>query len=537
MQEKNEKIWILKFAVLVMLVSLVPYVIGFARQGSDWVFTGFVFGVEDGNSYIAKMLSGANGYWLFQTPYTAYPQNGAFAFILYLLLGKLSSSPGQHTQLVLLFHIFRFAAGILMFLATYDFISIFIHNVKLRRLGTALAGLGGGLGFLILFGFRNLWAGGLPLEFYSPETFGFLELFGLPHLALGRALLLWGLCEYLNWGQSGVLSTRRKIIGGTAWLVLGLVQPLTVAVGWMILAAHLTAITITSVFKYEDKMVRWNTLREYFIRALWMGLISSPIVIYTLVAFNIDPFLKEWTSQNIILSPPFIDYLLAYGLLLPFAILGLILIGKSHKPRELLIASWFVIFPLLAYFPYNLQRRLLEGVWVAIIILALLGLEKAFNQKIAQWAYKISCLLFLTTLVVFLGSCAAVWNVHEPIYRPRAEVEAFKYLGEQDMDQKIVLASYSTSNALPAWVPAKVVAGHGPESIHLGEIQSRTEGFFQSAENYQDLLDEFGVDYIFYGPGEQSLGSLNLKEGISVVYHQGDYWIYRVEHVSGKIKQ
>ena len=37
---------------------------------------GFIFAVEDGNSYIAKMLSGVQGAWLFRTPYTSMQQGG-----------------------------------------------------------------------------------------------------------------------------------------------------------------------------------------------------------------------------------------------------------------------------------------------------------------------------------------------------------------------------------------------------------------------------------------------------------------------------
>ncbi|MGD8633386.1 MAG: hypothetical protein PVF85_07435, partial [Anaerolineales bacterium] len=58
------------FAALVAILTSIPYVLGFAAQGSDWAFTGFVFGVEDGNSYIAKMLLGSSGDWLFRSPYS-----------------------------------------------------------------------------------------------------------------------------------------------------------------------------------------------------------------------------------------------------------------------------------------------------------------------------------------------------------------------------------------------------------------------------------------------------------------------------------
>ena len=357
----KEKAWVIKFAVVVMLVTLIPYWIGFSRQGVDWVFTGFIFGVEDGNSYIAKMLSGTNGHWLFQTPYTAYAQKGAFAFLPYLLLGKFSAFPGIHTQLVVLFHLFRLLAGFLMILATYDFISIYVQNVGLRRMGTAIAVLGGGLGWLSVFGLGELWQNGVPLEFYSPETFGFLALFGLPHLAMARALLLWGFYAIL---QPVFLPYLWKpaVLGGLCWFAMSFFQPLTVVVGWVILGSYQIALAIYGVVNNRNgRDFDWKNWRQGFQQSVIMVCISLPVPLYTFFAFSMDSFLKQWTDQNLILSPPIWDYLLAFGLILPFAILGIRKL-LNQKPLETwLIIVWVGIFPFLAYAPYNLQRRLPEG--------------------------------------------------------------------------------------------------------------------------------------------------------------------------------
>ena len=153
----EERRWVIRFSIMVMLVTTLPYLIGFWRQGQDWYFSGFVFGVEDGNSYIAKMLSGNQGAWLFYTPYTAFPQQGFLAFLPYLLLGKLTAPPGEHEQLVALFHLFRWVAGMVCIWATYDLMAIFIQDIRLRRLGTAVASLGGGLGWLSILGLQSLW--------------------------------------------------------------------------------------------------------------------------------------------------------------------------------------------------------------------------------------------------------------------------------------------------------------------------------------------------------------------------------------------
>jgi hypothetical protein len=129
-----ERRWVWIYAVLVMLVTAIPYFLGYASQGEGWRFSGFVFGVEDGNSYIAKMLSGAAGNWLFRTPYTTEPQRGVLAFLPYLLLGKLASHPALHEQLVALFHLFRILAGMLEILATYQFLAFFKQSAFLAEI-------------------------------------------------------------------------------------------------------------------------------------------------------------------------------------------------------------------------------------------------------------------------------------------------------------------------------------------------------------------------------------------------------------------
>ena len=171
-----ERRWVITFGMVVMLVTTIPYLIGYASQGDDWRFTGFVFGVEDGNSYIAKMLIGASGGWLFRTPYTTIFQRGVIAFLPYILLGKLAHGPGMHDQLVALYHIFRLGAGLLMIFATYDFLALLCHSIHLRRFGLILATLGGGLGWVLFLTGYSQGSSALPLDFYSPETFGFLSL-------------------------------------------------------------------------------------------------------------------------------------------------------------------------------------------------------------------------------------------------------------------------------------------------------------------------------------------------------------------------
>lgn len=544
---RSERRWALWFAIAVMAVTTLPYLLGYAVQGANWRFTGFVFGVEDGNSYIAKMLSGAYGAWLFRTPYTAQPQNGALAYLPYLLLGKLTAPPGEHEQLVALFQIFRFAAGILAILATYDFLALFLRDVRLRRWGLILAIVGGGLGWLlILFGDSQM-LGSMPLDFYSPESFGFLSLYGLPHLALARALLLWGFVIYLWPGFFSVFPFlthriwRVDLAGvgiGLLWLLMGFAQPLTVVVGWAVLFAHLCVLGASIAWKrWRGFGTGWDQWRAYLWRGFWAVLVSSPLIIYTMSAFYLDPFLRSWTAQNLILSPHPLHYLLAYGLLVPFAIWGSIRLLKSNPVIAWFPIAWVLVLPVLAYAPVNVQRRMPEGIWVAWVVLALSAFQglRIGKQEIRRFRYfqLFSTLLLPSTLLLLSGGMLAAAHPNPPIFYPANEVTLFETLDTQTRPGEVVLADYKTGNALPAWAPLRVVIGHGPESANLASLLPQVEAFYQSQTSDAErlkFLQAFHVRYVFWGPDERSLGSWDPKDApyLTRVFQSGEYEVYEV---------
>lgn len=192
------------FAVAVMLVTAIPYIIGALAAGAGWTFGGFAFGADDGYSYLAKMRLGARGDWLFTLRYTHEPHGGALLFLPYLLLGKLAAlfvsppSASLPAALIIAFHAARIACGFALILVTYRFIAVFLRGPATRMLALVLIALGGGLGWPLALAGRGDWLGSLPVDFYVPEGYSFLILFGLPHLALARAALLGGLLLLLR---------------------------------------------------------------------------------------------------------------------------------------------------------------------------------------------------------------------------------------------------------------------------------------------------------------------------------------------------
>jgi hypothetical protein len=533
-----ERRWVISLALFVMLLTSLPYLLGYATQGDSWRFTGFVFGVEDGNSYIAKMMSGQAGSWLFRTPYTAEDQRGIVAFLPYLLLGKLAAPPGVHEQLVALFHLFRLGAGILAILATYDFIAFFVPGTGWRRLGTLLVVLGGGLGWVLILIGQGNWLGSLPLDFYSPETFGFLSIYGIPHLALARAALLWGLLWYLREAsEAGHPRLRAAAATGAVWLLAALAQPLeAVVLGYAVilyLVVRLIEIGLASVNKRPQD---WTGIQGALLLAVWSGTVPGLFTLYTVIAFRTDPFLVAWTAQNIIKSPQPLHYLAAYGLLLPFSLVGVLHPPADHQTQDYFLAAWAVSLPLLAYLPFNLQRRLPEGIWVALVILAVWGfqrlagdrLEKPMREFKLVW---VTVVCFGSTLFLLAGGLLAAKRPSMPVFRPVAEVEAFDFLASTAKPGDVVLGAYESGNVLPSWAPVRVLIGHGPESVGLAELQPQVERFYTSQSTDEErlaLLHQYHVRYVFWGPAERSLGAWNpdLATYLRKIYQENEYSVY-----------
>jgi hypothetical protein len=534
----SERRWVTVFALIVMTFTSIPYILGYVAQGEEWRFTGFMFGVEDGNSYIGKMLRGTQGDWLFKTPYTAKDQGGAFIFLPYILLGKLASNKNQHFQLVIIYHVFRFTGGVFSIYAIYDFISLYIRHLHLRKFGVVLVTLGGGLGWFLVMVGRTEWVGSLPIDFYSPETFGFLGIYGIAHLPWARAFFFWGLRGYLLQAQN-LIDKDKKFLNkhvvqtGIIWLITGLFNPITGVVIGVVANIHVIGLIVLQIsYLLQRKSPNWDIVRRYAVSAISIGLIALPLVLYYSIVFLTDPFLKSFSAQNQLPAPHFLHYLVAYGLLIPFVILGIKAIINDRSEFGYLLVAWVMLLPIVLLIPLSLQRRLIEGLWVALVILSLVAYEKIQDRKFKR-LYWVLLLVFPSTVFLIFGGVVTAINHHVPVFRRVDEVMAFEFLAAESDSHDVVLCSYETGNALPAWAPVFVIIGHGPESAGIKENAPRVAAFYQKQTAENDrliLLNEFAVDFVFWGPTERIYG--NWEPGnadfLTLIFLQGDYQVYKV---------
>ncbi|NPA30838.1 MAG: hypothetical protein GXO37_02440, partial [Chloroflexi bacterium] len=339
--------------LLVAALTSAPYVRAAAHADAQWAFTGFLFAVDDGLSYIAKMRLGASGAWLFRTPYTTEPTVGLPAFTAYLALGHLLHPRSPHTAFVLLFHIFRLAALAGLVAALHRVLTWLLPAWPRGQAAVALwTLLGGGLGWLLYplgLGQRLGWA---PLSFYAPEAFGFLAVWGLPHLTAARALWLYAWWAYAH---------DRF---GRAWAAAGallLFQPLYIvplALLW----------TATAWLRRREPAARARLVTLALAALLWTAYWG-----FMLWARAADPVVRAWDAQNNVRLVPWPAFALAYAPWLPWVVRGWASWRGEHSVAARALAFWLVAVALLAGLPTSVQRRLLEGVWWAWGLLAVRG--------------------------------------------------------------------------------------------------------------------------------------------------------------------
>lgn len=551
------------YALLLLFITTAPYLLAWSRQDEDWRFSGFLFGVEDGNSYLGKMRLGGRGVWDFYLFYTPEPHEPvSLVFLPYILPGQIvgqivpETSPAHTQALIITFHLMRIVCDVLLLVVLDRFIRAFVRSESARLTALILATIGGGLGWLVSF------TGTLPAEFYIPEGFGFLVLFGLPHLALARAALLGGMLLIIKSTEYGVLSTEIEntelqrsileekkgvqlnaptrnlpaietgregerassvlstqhsvlyaLLAGVCWLVVALAVPFYLVVIYAVLGAW--------------GLVTWVRQRVFpwrlFVRCIIAAGLTLPFFLYASIAFSTNPAFAVWSAQNQLSSPPPLQYLFAYSLVGIPALAGMVWAWREGKIniRYGLLVGWVLIVPLLVYLPINVQRRLSEAVIVPLAILAAVGIERWVGKRSARkWLSRVwitaAC---LSTGLLLIGSILAANNPARPLFRPTSEIAALDWLNAYTSADEVVLSSVQIGNVLPAYTHLRPFMGHGPETLEWQHKTVLVERFFSDSMSAaeratlyestcleaQPTLCADPIRYLIYSPLERAL--------------------------------
>ncbi len=526
-----------------------------------WHFAGILVNPYDGQSYLAKMRQGADGYWLFHLTYTPEPHDGAFIFLFYIALGHLAVL--THLPLIVVFHLARLSAGLILLLIVFRFIAQVTAEASERRQAFIFVLTASGLGWLgVLFG-------AFPINLWVPEAFVPYSLYANPHFPLAMALMLvilertvlipfkaeltqsqpspqpspFGRGSIASPPLGGIegersIATSLLLTALTA-LALALILPFALLTVWAVLGVYLA---------WHYVMIRrlpWQSIWH----TLAVGLSSAPVIYYDYWVSRTNPILAGWSMQNVTPAPNLLDFWLGYGLVGMLAVWGGWLVVRSRRgsdppfnPGLWLVLLWAVTTIVLVYLPLDLQRRFINGLHIPLCILAAIGLQRGLvtlrwrlpRRRVAVGGVVVAGLV--GTLFVWL---LPLFGLLQPpdespttalFFERQGEIEIFIWLRENIQVDQIILASPRLGVFLPGQTGARVFYGHPFETIEADQKKAQVEAF------YRGDIDSLNppVDFIIYGPSEQTIGRPKNLAAYPVVFSTENMTIYLFSAPPGK---
>jgi hypothetical protein len=537
---KQEIVQVIGIGLIVLAISSIPYLLGYqAPAGME--FGGFFVDLDDSYSYLAKMQQGVWGGWRYRIPFTPEEHPGAYLYTFYLGLGKLSSLLGL--SLMQTYQLARLACGLSLLIMAYIFLSMFLEDRDTRLVAYLLISFSSGLGWLILLvGGPSTLRGIAPIDFWWIEAYTFLTIFAFPHFAAAVTLLLLFFTVALSYLES--FRMPALLLGILTFVALCVVHPYNGFLVDGVLAAYWLLL-----FLKRKTIPR----REALPIMIWT-ITPIPLLAYYYRALASDPVFRGWSAQTFLPSPPLPYLLLGYGIVFLLAIGGLVHAIRQRDERSMLLVAWVTSTMVLTYLPFNFQRKMVEGLHVPLCILATFGLfeyllpialNSSWLNRFARWrGYKRPglrrLLLFSVIMATFpsnlylLAEASAAALLSNPIlYYRSEEVEAVDWLKNNTERTDTVLASYKIGRYIPARAGNRVFMGHVIETVEVEYKKQLAEIFFQDSATddfRRDLLADYGIRYLFYGPTERQMGEFDPSRApyLSPVYIGSSVAIYRV---------
>jgi energy-converting hydrogenase Eha subunit C len=528
---RQEWVWVMAVAALVMAISSVPYLAGYLAQTADIRFAGAVLDRADYHSHLAKMRQGYSGEWSYRLLFTPETHAGAYLQTFYVALGHLARLTGLGLSLT--YQAARLLCGFLMLLAIYGFVALFVEPVRTRRVAFFLATLASGLGWLTEI-IHPTPAGGIsPMDFWLLDGSTYLSALTFPHFSAAIGLLVT-----IPW-----LLLRRP--EGPGWHEVGLAVLASLALGFIhpygLLLADLLPLLYWGIEALRTRRVVWRGLMAVAV----MGIAQAPLVAYDLWVFRTQPIFAGWADQNLTLSPPPEIYLWGYGALLGLGAVGVATRMRRSDKAIIFPLLWIGLVAVLVYLPWNLQRRFLEGIQVPLGLLAGVGLAEGLlpqtpqveGDRPARWRWSTLALalalMAMSNLYMTTGLTMAAAMRPPALFWDAGLLAGVDWLGQNTTWDATVLSSFEVGSLIPARIGHRVVLGHGIETKDPEEKQRATARFFAAAtsdDERRGLLARYGIAYVFYGPFERELGDFDPAQAsyLTQVYTNRNVSIYRV---------
>lgn len=528
----------------ILLLTSLPYVYAALSAPPDKHFMGFVLNTSDHAQYL-WWYRGFQNAWLISNRQTPEVNPPVFFNLLWFVLGRMGKYTGLDYRWV--YQIFRLLTAAFLPPILYIWCARYFSDLTRRKTAFLVLVLGAGLGWVQIVLKYTLWHGELyyPLGVYLAEGNFFLNLMAYPHFAEAAGFIL--LIFWLLLRSEDTDDLRYAWGAALAAFLLGWQHTYDLILVWGIPGLYALA--------------RWWQMRRFpwhwFKALLIVGLISFPPALYSVLLTSLNPIWKEVLAQfdNAgVFTPDPLRMFIPLGVPLILGLGGaLTTLRVAAKPQKAaptqrsrlrtFLVVWFFGGWALTYIPTDFQIHMINSWQVPIVLLGVdFWFEKAFPWLTKRWQRLASPVLAATVLLaaviptngyIFLWRFLDLHRYNYPYFLHQSEYDAMQWLDANTPQDAIVLSAYEPGRYIPGISGRRAFLSHWAQTVDFYGKRDFVLAFFDPATpdaRRRQVLDEFGVDYILYGPAERALGAYQPAQSawLEAVFDEGGVSIYQI---------
>jgi len=526
--------------VLLLVISL-PYLWALAITPQGFQYSGLLYNPDDQNVHLAWERQAQQGHLAIKDVFTTESLESAdkplFINLYTLTVGTVSRV--THIPLIWITHLFRLLFAALAMLWFYDLCRQLTTSRRTRYLALIFAAFSTGIGWLLPLFPGHIFMDRPDLANFPmmPEAYVFTSafIFGLNIASLALMVLVYGQLLHAEEKQSW----KHAAIAAMAAFVLANIHTYD-------------AIPMLGILAIWFLWRLWRRKSTFNVLTLGMAIIATILpVIYQWIVFQNDMQFRL-KAVTYTAAPPILDVLMSYGLVLIFAIIGIVFIcrKRGESRRAFLLSTWIGVTLIAIYVPrwlghpLSFERKMIEGMHWPLCLLAAFGLVwilercnyPAVQKAIAAVVVIISCV----SSFQFIGWC--IGNAQDnnnsrpqifmpPLYISDGDQAVMNFLNVHGDRQKAVLSLNLIGNYIPQQTGMTVYFGHWAETISPDEKRKRTFDFYlgkMTEDEARKWLIKNHIGYVVLGHYEHLYG-VTLPLPLKQIFQKDGANVYEVE--------
>src|SRR5438128_1107251 len=243
-------------------------------------------------------------------------------------------------------------------------------------------------------------------------------------------------------------------------------------------------------------------------------------------------------DQRLLLAPGPVSLTVSLGLPLLAAVAGMVIAWRRRDRGLALLFVWPPLVLALLYLPNiaNIQRRLLDALYVPIGILAAVGIRSLTSRLRRARARRIEAILVtsccLSSLIVLAIALRFASGAFAEAYIADDSWRAMQSIATHHQPGDRALSSPGAGQRLPAWAGVSVYVGHYSETLdYFQKIRNVSEVLKPGASEatVRAFLHDNGITLLYWGPDETLTGFQPASQPyLEPVHQDGAVTIYRV---------